>query len=219
MKKHFMTGLVIILPIVITVMIVLFVINFLTNPFTQMIANIFDYINIFNKPFLFLSGEQTLFLVSKLFTLLALIGLTLFLGFLGRWFLVDYILHLGDYLVHRIPLVNKIYKAAQEVVHSIFSSKENKFSQVILVPFPQANTWNIGLITRDELSKTSDSEYQELLCVFVPGTPNPMMGFNLLFRRDQVIFLDIKVEDALKFVVSCGVVWPGDVRTPDNSQK
>jgi uncharacterized membrane protein len=209
MRKHFLTGLALLLPIVLTLLIVTFIINIITKPFLGSVTNALNFYEIFNKPFLFLSASTTLLLSSKLIILTGIAFSTLLVGFLGQVLLIKLLGRTGDYILHKIPIINKIYKTLQDMIHTIFCRKETTtaFSSVVLVPFPHSKTYSIGLIT-NSVNDSSDSEYQERVSVFVPGTPNPTMGFMLLFHKNQLIPIEMKVEDALKFVISCGVIYP-----------
>lgn len=209
MKKHFFTGLAILLPIVLTLLIVLFMINVLTKPFLGTVTTAFDYYGIFNESFLFWSGPTALMVSSKVAIIIFFILFTLLLGLIGQLVLVKYLGRAGDYILHRIPVVNKIYKAIQDVVHTLVDQKrQTTFSKVVLVPFPHSKMHSLGLITNENVGEGSDPEYHGRISVFVPGTPNPAMGFMIMFREDQLITLDIGVDEALKFLVSCGVIFP-----------
>lgn len=211
MKKYFLTGLAILLPIVLTFFILSLIVNIITMPFIGITTYTFDYHDMFNQPFLFFSGETVLAIISKVIVLISLFFIIIFIGFIAELFLVRWLRHIGDFIVHRIPVINRVYKSTQEVVHTLFARKKEKketnFSGVVLVPFPHKNTYSIGLITNREHVK-SDSEFLNLISVFVPGTPNPTMGFMLMFREEQTIPLDMKVDEAIKFCVSCGVIAP-----------
>ena len=102
-----------------------------------------------------------------------------FVGVFARLLFLHYILQFGEYIIHKIPLVNKVYKAAKEVVETLFGHKEQRFTSVVLVPFPHSGLRGIGLVTSGGVSSVSDPEYRGLVSVFVPGTPNPAMGFML----------------------------------------
>lgn len=161
-----------------------------------------------NYPYL-MNGEAPFKTLSKIAILTALILLTIGIGFLARWLFVNYLLKIGDTILHQIPFVNRIYKASKDIVHSVFASKSAPFSQVVFVPFPNDQTLSIGLITQTHIPiQSSTDPIPSMVSVFVPGTPNPAMGFMLMFKKEQLIFVDIKVEDAMKFVVSCGVIMP-----------
>jgi len=205
MKKYFFTGLVTLLPFTLTLIIVIFVINFLTKPFQGTVESVLNYYGALNQPFFFFSGKQILHFGSKVLILAALFVITLFIGFLGRLVFLNTVFVYGDYILHRIPLINKIYKAAQEVVKTLFSSKSLAFSQVVLVPFPNSKAYSLGFITQ----KQNGTSTQDSLSIFVPGTPNPTMGFMLVYKLEDIIFVDMSVEDALKFVISCGIMFPG----------
>lgn len=216
MRKDFFTGLALLLPVIITIMIVVFVIKILTNPFMGAVSSALDYYDILNKPFLYLTEEQVLRISSRVLILIALFVVTLIIGMLGRMLLFSYFLKATDFIFHRIPLVNKVYRAVQDVMHTIFTNKESRFSEVVLVPFPHAKSKSIGLVTSHQTAAESDPSYSDLVSVFVPGTPNPAMGFMLLFKRDQLIQVDMKVSDAVKFIVSCGVILPNSQNQKDS---
>lgn len=218
MKKHFLTGLAILLPAIITLFFVTFVINFLTKPFIGLMQRILIHYDILNHPFLFFSANQVLFFSSKILALVFLIGLTLLLGLIGRFVFLNYFFKMGDYLIHRIPIINKIYKAIQDVTHTILKPESKSFSQSVLVRFPNSNTLAVGLISNEKLPLESDLKFHDLISVFVPGTPNPSMGFMLMYRKEQLIYLDTKVEDAFKFVISAGVISPEKIKIMDYLQ-
>jgi uncharacterized membrane protein len=207
MKKNFLTGLVILLPIVLTVTIVNFFINLLTQPFLEFVHEIFSHTGLINLQLPFLSSNQAIYIISKILILIFLFLGTLLIGFFTTHLFASYFFSNFDKIIHKIPVVNKIYKALQEVIHTMFGSETITFSQVALVPFPHENTYCLGFVTNDSFSKESDSE--QLVTVYIPGTPNPMMGFNFLYKRTDVIFISMKVEDALNFVISCGVMFSG----------
>lgn len=192
MKKYFITGLVILLPVALTLIIVNFVLNLITIPFASMIR----------------ASSINAMTLKLLAVAIVLVGITL-VGFLCRALAFHYIFKLGDLIIHRIPLVNRVYKAAQDVMHSLFSQEKPSFSQAVLVPFPKKGSYAIGFLISRSLPENSNLSDNELMSIFVPGTPNPMMGFMLLVKREDVTFVDLPVDDALRFVVSCGVKFPG----------
>ncbi|MBA3721759.1 MAG: DUF502 domain-containing protein [Parachlamydiaceae bacterium] len=207
MKKYFTTGVAIILPIFLTSFIVVFFINLLTRPFLGIVESFIANFDFFKEGTTIFHNPEFLLSLSKIFILIGLVGFIFLIGFLGQLFLVKYLFKFGNAIFQKIPYINKIYLALQEVVHSLFSSESKSFSQVVLVPFPNSNALSVGLITREyiKLNSTHKST-SEMIPVFVPGTPNPSVGFMLMFREEQLIFVNMKVEDAMKFIVSCGVV-------------
>lgn len=202
MKKNFLTGLAILLPMAFTLWILNLLINLFTKPFLGIVES---FLRI-EVETLSMTVHSLILFAAKICILLILAALTFLVGFLGQHFIVRNLLKYSDYVFHRIPFVNKIYKAAQDVVKTLFHEEHANFSQVVLVPFPHASTRSIGLITKSDQSAYMDNQHGNMVSVFVPGTPNPTMGFMLLFRREQLIFTEMSVEDALKFVISCGVM-------------
>lgn len=115
----------------------------------------------------------------------------------------------GENLLERIPLVRSIYSAVKQVTQTIISSDKNSFRQVVLIEYPRKGAWTLAFQTGDAMQGLSALTETDLITLFVPTTPNPTSGFILMLPRDEVILLDIDVEDALKFIMSLGVVTPG----------
>lgn len=199
MKKHFFTGLAIILPIFLTLLLVWILFNLLTKPFLGVM-------NEFLTEWGVVGNRDLIQLLSRIAIFIILIGTVFIVGFLGQVFLTRAFFSLTDQVILKIPVVNKIYKAFRDVVQTLFVSKEKKFSQVVLIPFPQKGSQSLGLVTNECMPEGSDEEHAGLLSVFVPGTPNPTMGFMLMFQREEVIFIDMNVDEALKIIISCGVI-------------
>lgn len=199
-KNNFLTGLAILLPIAITFWVVAFLVNLLTNPFIGIVEGIFNY---FNVVFI---NHKILVVFSRILILLFLFALALLAGFLARVMFINYFFRVGDVILHKIPFVNKIYKAVQDVIHTIFGSEKTSFSQVVLVPFPNSKGLSLGLVASDYMHADTSTQFLDKISIFVPGTPNPTMGFILLYNRNEVIYLDMGVDDALKFLVSCGIM-------------
>lgn len=208
MKKYFITGLVILLPLAVTIAIVVFIVNFLTKPFIGIVSEFLKDFGILNKGFFFLTHEQVVLYGSKLLILICLFLFTLLLGVIARWFFFKALLNLSDKILHRIPLVNKVYKTTQEIIKTIFVTDKSSFKQVVMVPFPKPGTYVMGLVSRESPKVCSDKTGSELFSVLVPTTPNPTTGFLLMYKKEDMIFLDLKPEHAIKYIVSCGVITP-----------
>ncbi|MGL5263475.1 MAG: DUF502 domain-containing protein [Candidatus Rhabdochlamydia sp.] len=208
MKKYFLTGLIILLPLAVTIAVLVFLINFLTQPFVGMVSAVLSKMNLLNRNFLFLSSEHLVRYTSQIVILILLFLTTVLLGAITRWFIINSLFRLGDKIIHRIPIVNTVYKTTQDIIKTLFSKDKNSFKQVVMVPFPRDGVYVIGLVARDAPDVCSSSTNQDLVSVLVPTTPNPTTGFLLMFPRDQLLCIDMKPEDAIKYVVSCGVIIP-----------
>ncbi|NGX39722.1 MAG: hypothetical protein KR126chlam1_01055 [Chlamydiae bacterium] len=209
MRKHFITGLVILLPLTVTVLVLGFLIRFLTQPFVGLFSNFLSQLNIVNRGFLFLSPEQLLKYGSQLLILISLFVLTVCLGMITRWFFINALFRLGDKILHKIPIVNTVYKTTQEIIKTLFASDKNSFKQVVMAPFPSPGSYMLGLISREAPPQCSKSVNEELISVLIPTTPNPTTGFLIMFKKQDLVYLDLKPEDAIKTIVSCGVIHPG----------
>lgn len=208
MKKYFITGLVLLLPLTLTVLIVAFVVNFLTKPFMGLVVKILSETKMQQIHTHILSSEQIVKYGSQIIILIGLVLFTIVLGLFARWFIFKALIKLSDKILHRIPLVNKVYKTTQEIVKTLFITDKNSFKQVVMVPFPRKGMYSLGLVSRKSPDTCMEAVKKELISVFVPTTPNPTTGFLLLFNKEDLIYLDMKTEDAIKYIVSCGVIVP-----------
>jgi len=208
MRKYFITGLVILLPLTLTILIVAFVVNFLTKPFMGLVIKILSETRIQQIHTHILSSDQIIRYGSQIIILIGLVLFTIILGFFARWFIFNGLIKISDKILHRIPLVNKVYKTTQEIVKTLFITDKNSFKKVVMVPFPRKGLYSLGLVSRRSPEACIKASKNELISVFVPTTPNPTTGFLLLFKEEELIYLDMKTEDAIKYIVSCGVIVP-----------
>lgn len=208
MKKHFLTGLVILLPIAITIAVVGSLINFFTGPFVKVVSSFLQNTNLATQGFLFLSHEQVVLYLSKVLILVLLFFLIILLGMLTRWYVITSLLNVGDRFLHRIPIVSTVYKTTKEIIKTLFNKDATAFKQVVLVPFPRKDIFALGLVSGGAPTICSTSSGSNLVSVLVPTTPNPTSGFLLLFKQEDLIYLDMKPEDAIKYIISCGSIVP-----------
>lgn len=213
-KKYFITGLVILLPLAVTIAIVIFIVNFLTTPFMEMFSSLLTHFGWFKHGFLFLNSEQLIRYGSKILILIAIFGVTVLLGMITRWFLFKSLFRLGDKILHRIPVINTVYKTTQDIIKTLFVSDSKSFKQVVMVEFPRPGVYTLGLIARESPPTCSAKVGIGLTSVLVPTTPNPTTGFLLMLRPEELIYIDMKPEDAIKYIVSCGVIIPRETIPP-----
>jgi uncharacterized membrane protein len=217
MRKYFVTGLVILLPLALTVAIVAFIVDFLTKPFLGLVEPYFGNFSFFQIDFGIVKGQKLLHYFGEIIVLIALFVFTILLGILGRWFLIHSLIKVGDEILHKIPVINKVYKTSQEVIKSIFSEKTRSFKQVVLAPFPSSRSYSLGLVTRESPKISSNVDF-ELVSVFLPTTPNPTSGYLLMFKPEDLIYSDMAVEDAVRFIISCGVIHPEEKEMLENGE-
>lgn len=196
MKRYFITGLIILLPLAVTLSIAAFFFNLLTEP----LAGAVSYV--LNRYHIFTGSSQFQYFISQVLILIFFLLFTIGVGMITRYFFVKSLFSLWDYLIHKIPLIRSIYRTSQDVVHTLFTSKESAFKQVVLAPYPYPGCYAIGFMTQRDISAFGGSK----VSVFMPTTPNPTSGFLMLYEENELIYLDMKVEDAFKYVISCGVI-------------
>lgn len=203
-----MTGLAILLPVVITILILQFIVNFLTEPFIGMITPLLKHFHIDQYGTAYLPPDKLLLYTSKACILILLFMFTIFIGVITRWFLVRMTLNLWDRILNKIPVIKTIYKTTQDIIKTLFSPDEHSFQQVVLVPFPKEHIYALALISTTSPTSCSQKVGAKLISVLIPTTPNPTAGFLLMYKEEDLIYIDMKPEEAIKYIVSCGMIAP-----------
>ena len=124
-------------------------------------------------------------------------------NFIGQWWLVK-----GGRLLQRIPIVKSIYSSVKQVSDTLFSSSGNAFREAVLVQYPRAGSWTIAFVTGKPGGEAAEHLHADYVSLYVPTTPNPTSGFFLMVPRADVIALRMSVDEALKYIISMGVVAP-----------
>jgi len=120
----------------------------------------------------------------------------------------------GDAIVSRIPVVRSIYSSVKQVSDTLFSETGNAFRTAVLVQWPRADVWTIGFVTGVPGGDVSNYLVGEYLSVYVPTTPNPTGGYFVMLRKSDCIELKMSVDEALRYVISMGVVVPNGPASP-----
>lgn len=134
--------------------------------------------------------------------ILTLIG-ALTAGFIGRA-----VIHLGERVVARMPVVRTVYSALKQIFETILADRAIVFRRVVLIEFPRTGLWRLGFVTGRTPGRSQDVVPGGLVNVFIPGTPNIASGFLVLAPPDELIELDMTAEEALKLVISGGIASP-----------
>jgi len=121
----------------------------------------------------------------------------------GQWWLRQ-----GGRLLQRIPIVKSIYSSVKQVSDTLFSSSGNAFREAVLVQYPRAGSWTIAFVTGKPGGEAAEHLSGDYLSLYVPTTPNPTSGFFIMVPRGDVIALAMSVDEALKYIISMGVVAP-----------
>ena len=123
-------------------------------------------------------------------------------------FLGKKLVHWGDRVVSRIPVVRSIYSSVKQVSDTLFSEGGNAFRPAVLVQWPRADVWTIGFVTGAPGGDVANYLVGDYLSVYVPTTPNPTGGYFVMLRKSDCVELKMSVDEALKYVISMGVVAP-----------
>lgn len=143
------------------------------------------------------------------FGVLLTLAILLIVGAVASNFVGRKLVHLGDRVVTRIPVVRSIYSSVKQVSDTLFSESGNAFRTAVLVQWPRTDVWTIGFVTGTPGGDvTNYLRGEEYVSVYVPTTPNPTGGYFVMLRKSDCIELKMSVDDALKYVVSMGVVAP-----------
>jgi uncharacterized membrane protein len=194
LKKYFITGLLIWIPLAIT----LWVLDLIVTSMDQSLA----LLPLQLQP-------QTVFGrqipgLGVVLTLLVVLGT----GVLASNILGQRLVSFGETLLGRIPVVKTIYSSVKQVSDTLFSPGGQAFRKALLVQYPREGAWTIAFLTGAPGGDVANHLHGDYVSVYVPTTPNPTSGFFLMLPRADVIELDMNVDEALKYVISMGVVAP-----------
>lgn len=194
MKRYFIAGLIVWVPI----WVILLIFQFLIDLFNKVV----DLIPQHYQPAHWLG-----FNIPGLGLILTIL-LVFFTGMLVTNFLGNKILKLWEKLLSKIPLVRSIFNAVNQVMQTIFASKGQSFRKVLLVEYPRKGLWSIAFQTSQGFAEGKTHIAEDLITIFIPTTPNPTSGFLMFVPKSEVIELEMPVDDALKLVISLGIVVP-----------
>ncbi len=202
MKKYLIAGLLVWLPLAITI----WVLSWLLGAFDGVFASLLSLTQAVLPQSAHEVVEQWRH-VPGLGVLVLGVGLLLTGVFVtnifGQWWVRQW-----DRVLHQIPIVKSIYSSVKQVSDTLFSSSGNAFREAVLVQYPRHGSWTIAFVTGKPGGEVADKLPGDFVSVYVPTTPNPTSGFFLMMPRSDVVDLAMSVDEALKYVISMGVVSP-----------
>jgi len=194
MKKYFITGLLIWIPIVVTVWVLKFIFDFLDQSLLLL-------------PEAFQTERWLGVHIPGLGAILT-IAVVFATGFLATNFVGAQLVQLWHGVLNRIPVVNSIYSSVKQISDTLFSSSGQAFRKAVLVRWPHEGAWTIAFLTGTPGGDVANHVPPDCLSVYVPTTPNPTGGYFVIVKRADVVELDMTVDQALKYIISMGVVPP-----------
>ena len=199
LRGYLLAGVLVTAPLGVTVLLAWWIITFIDERITPLIPAQYN-----PESYLPFSLPGLGLVVLVIF--LTLIG-ALTAGFLGRW-----VIHTGERVLNRMPVIRSIYSAVKQIFETVLAQQSNAFREAVLVEYPRRGIWAIGFITGTTKGEVQNLTEETTVNIFLPTTPNPTSGFLLFIPREDVIPLDMSVEEAVKMVISGGIVTPPDRR-------
>lgn len=140
--------------------------------------------------------------------IIVLVALMIVIGMFATGFLGKFFLRLGEWIVYKLPFISSIYSLIKQVFETFLSNKNRAFNKVVMLEYPRKGLWILGLVGTETGGELKDKLPSPMLNVFVPTTPNPTSGFLIFVPKSEVIEVDMSVEEAIKFIISGGIVNP-----------
>jgi uncharacterized membrane protein len=193
-KKYLITGLLIWIPLVITIWVLKLVVDVLDQSLLLMPAA--------------LHTENWLGVHIPGLGAILTIVIVFLTGVFATNFFGAQLVELWHEILHRIPVVNSIYSSVKQISDTLFSSSGQAFRKALLVQWPAPGMWTIAFLTGTPGGGVAEHLPPDCLAVYVPTTPNPTGGYFVIVARKDVVELDMSVDQALKYVISMGVVPP-----------
>jgi uncharacterized membrane protein len=205
-KKYFFTGLIVLLPVVLTIVIMVFLFDFFTTPFMGPVASL---LKLAETHFSIAIPSIINIFLARLIALILLSVFVLLLGMVAQWIVMRNTIRAMHQLLSRIPFIKTVFQVSRDVFSALFSNEGKKtFKCPVLVTFPARPNRSIGFHVGEIPSECQSKVNEPLVAVFTPTAPHPISGFLIFYPQKDVKSLDMSNEDALKFLVSCGMIVP-----------
>ncbi len=194
MRKYFITGLLVVVPLAITA----WVLNLVIGTLDQSLLLVPEAWQPRNLIGFDLPGVGAVLTIAVVFLI----------GLFTNNLIGNFILRQWERLLARIPVISSLYGSVKQVSDTLFSPNGNAFRKAVLIPYPHAESHTIAFLTGTPGGDVMNHLQGDYVSVYVPTTPNPTSGFFLMMERSKVVELDMTVDAALKYIVSMGVVAP-----------
>lgn len=194
-RRYFLAGILVTSPILITVYVTWLIITFIDTQVAGLLPESLDF------------TKKLPHQIPGLGLIISIIVIT-FIGAITPGFLGRTLLKVGERILDNTPVVRSIYGAIKQIMETVMSTNSESFREVVLVEYPRKGIWVIGFVTGETKGEVQTLNKDTLINVFIPTTPNPTSGFLLFLPKKDLIYMNMKVEDAVKMVISGGIVTP-----------
>ena len=201
-RRYLVAGILVWAPLAVTYLLLKFAVNIMDRTLRFIPANL--------RPEILLQqliGSENPVHIPGLGIILALTVLLL-TGFLAANFVGRAFVGGWEALMHRIPVVRSIYSGAKHFAEMVFSDSSQSFKNVLMIEYPRKGLYSLAFQTSSELGEVQGRTGEDVVCCFVPTTPNPTSGFIIIVPRKDITVLDMEVDEALRMIISLGVVIP-----------
>ncbi|GAB4217802.1 MAG: DUF502 domain-containing protein [Synechococcales cyanobacterium] len=199
LKNYFIAGLLVVIPLATTIWLVvqlaIWSVGFLTS-----IPRQFNPIQGLNPWLIDLIDLGVGVLGPLLFILLT--------GFMARNIVGQWLLNLGEQILHAIPIAGSVYKTLKQLVATLFVDSSTKFRRVVLIQYPRRGMWTLAFVTDMFQANLGVEGSQRMMSVFIPTTPNPTTGWYCLVTESETVEVFMPVEDAFRLIISGGIITP-----------
>jgi uncharacterized membrane protein len=207
LRTYFFAGVIVTAPIGITIYLTWIFLSFIDTRVTALIParyNPFNYVpNV-------VPGIE---LLKALISLILVIIFFILVGWFVRNFLGRVLYNISEYILHRMPVINNIYKAVKQVIETVMTTQSAAFRDVVMIEYPRKGVWSLGFVTGESKGEVQRVTANKMINVFLPTTPNPTSGYLLFVPAKEVKYMDMTVEEAAKLIVSAGIIVPPDRMT------
>lgn len=208
-KAYFYTGLIALLPIVLTV----YIFNWIVGIMMSLLGNSFVTIIIKNILLVFVEeGDMDYYfqLLVYFISLVTMIIGTCLVGFTLKIVFFAKIIKKAKELFIKIPLIKQVYTTISQIIEVAVSDREKSYQKVVMVEYPRKGIYSIGFLTSEDnfLIGSAIGREEKVYNVFIPTSPNPTSGMFIVVPKSEVKILDIKIDDAIKLIISGGVILP-----------
>ena len=201
LKKYFLTGLLVVVPITMTLLVLRWLFRFINSLLINILPEVLRPEALYGIPVPGISLVATLLLI-------------LLIGVLAANIFGRSLVTFSEKLVDRIPYVKGVYTLFKQVSDTILKRDHGAFRKVVLIEYPRKGIWSVAFVTGKSSGEVQRVTAENLVNVFVPTTPNPTSGFYILVPEDDLIVLKMTVEEAFKLIISGGMVTPPERKAP-----
>ena len=203
LRTYFIAGLLVTGPTLLTLYIIWLIVAFIDNSVGALLPSQFN--------------PQTYLHVPGIGLVIVVVGLT-FIGAATAGVLGRVYLRLSERIVARMPIVRGIYSAVTQIFETVLAKKSNSFREVVMVEWPRPGMWTLAFVTAAVEGEIATHTGADWIAVYVPTTPNPTSGYLIFVPRKDAITLEMSVEDAIKYVISTGIVTPPEIKPKELEQ-